>query len=70
MEQAASGLHAVDVPGLQRVGQLGQLRRRQIVQLDVEVRQRIKNLQEGTSAWEVEYARAMEQIKRKHGIDS
>jgi hypothetical protein len=38
--------------------------------IDVEVRQRIKNLQEGTSAWEVEYGRVMDQIKRKHGIDS
>ena len=38
--------------------------------IDVEVRQRIKNLQEGTSAWEVEYGRVMDQIKRKHGIDN
>jgi len=38
-------------------------------ELDEEVRNRIKNLQEGTAAWEVEYAKAMEQIKRKHGIN-
>jgi hypothetical protein len=38
--------------------------------IDVEVRQRIKNLEEGTTAWEVEYGRVMDQIKRKHGIDS
>jgi hypothetical protein len=38
-------------------------------ELDAEVRRRIKNLEEGTSAWDVEYARAMEQIKRKHGIN-
>jgi uncharacterized protein len=37
-------------------------------ELDQEVRQRIKNLQEGTSAWEIEYAKVMEQIKQKHGI--
>jgi hypothetical protein len=37
-------------------------------ELDQEVRQRIKNLQEGTSAWDVEYARVLEQIKAKHGI--
>ena len=36
--------------------------------LDQEVRQRIKNLQEGTSAWDVEYARVMDQIKQKHGL--
>lgn len=37
-------------------------------ELDQEVRQRIKNLQEGTSAWEVEYARVLDQVKQKHGI--
>jgi hypothetical protein len=37
-------------------------------ELDQEVRQRLKNLQEGTGAWEVEYARVMEQIKQKHGL--
>ena len=38
-------------------------------ELDQEVRQRIKNLQEGTQTWELEYAKVMEQIKRKHGIN-
>ena len=38
-------------------------------ELDAEVRQRIKNLEEGTSAWDVEYKRAMDQIKRKHGLE-
>ena len=37
-------------------------------ELDAEVRQRIKNLEEGTSAWDVEYKRAMDQIKRKHNL--
>ncbi len=37
-------------------------------ELDAEVRLRIKNLQEGTNAWETEYAKAMDQIKRKHGL--
>jgi hypothetical protein len=37
-------------------------------ELDAEVRQRIKNLQEGTSAYDIEYARVLEQIKAKHGI--
>jgi len=37
-------------------------------ELDHEVRERIKNLQEGTSAWDVEYARVLDQIKTKHGI--
>src|SRR5215208_1782021 len=37
-------------------------------EIDQEVRQRIKNLQEGTAAWDVEYAKVLEQIKQKHGI--
>ena len=36
--------------------------------LDAEVRQRIKNLEEGTSSWELEYKRVMEQIRTKHGL--
>ena len=38
-------------------------------ELDREVRQRIKNLQEGTNAWDVEYSRVMDQMKKKHGIN-
>jgi hypothetical protein len=37
-------------------------------ELDAEVRQRIKNLEEGTSTWELEYGRVMQQIREKHGI--
>ena len=36
--------------------------------IDTEVRDRIKNLEEGTAAWDVEYAKVLEQIKNKHGI--
>jgi len=36
--------------------------------IDQEVRDRIKNLEEGSSAWEVEYAKVLEQIKHKHGV--
>jgi len=36
--------------------------------LDAEVRQRIKNLEEGTSTWELEYKKVMEQIRQKHGL--
>lgn len=38
--------------------------------LDQEVRKRIKNIQEGTEAWDVEYRAKMEEIRRKHGLDS
>lgn len=36
--------------------------------LDREVRSKIKNLEEGTSTFEVEYARMMEQIKKTRGL--
>jgi hypothetical protein len=36
--------------------------------IDQEVRARIKNVEEGTKTWELEYARVMEQVKRKHGM--
>ena len=39
-------------------------------ELDAEVRQRIKNLEEGTATWELEYGRVMDQIKQKHGLKS
>lgn len=38
-------------------------------ELDQEVRRRIKNLEEGTAAWDVEYQKAMDQAKRKHKLD-
>jgi hypothetical protein len=36
--------------------------------LDREVRSKIRNLQEGSTDFDVEYARVMEQIKHKHGL--
>src|SRR3954454_21052278 len=38
-------------------------------ELDEVVRRRIKNLQEGTSTWEVEYGKVLDQIKRNRGLD-
>ena len=37
-------------------------------ELDKEVRDKIKNLQEGTQSWDIEYKRVMEQMKQKHGL--
>ena len=37
-------------------------------ELDEEVRRRIKNLTEGTAAWEVEYTKILEQLKRIRGL--
>ena len=36
--------------------------------LDQEVRRRIQNLQEGTTSWEVEYNKVMQDIKRLKGL--
>jgi len=37
-------------------------------ELDVEVRKRIKNLQEGTSNWDIEYSKVMNQIRQTRGL--
>ncbi len=37
--------------------------------IDKEARAKIKNLEEGTQDWEIEYARAMAQVKRRRGLD-
>jgi uncharacterized protein len=46
------------------------MRRHMLVdeELDAEVRQRIKNLTEGSTDWDVEYSRAMDQVKRNRGL--
>ena len=36
-------------------------------ELDAEVRGQLRNLKEGTSQWDIEYARVLEQVKRKRG---
>jgi hypothetical protein len=36
--------------------------------IDQEVRDRLKNLDEGTTAWEVEYQKVLDQVKGKHGL--
>jgi hypothetical protein len=37
-------------------------------ELDREVRQRIKNFEEGSQTWEIEYNRVLEQMKTKFGL--
>jgi uncharacterized protein len=36
--------------------------------VDREARSRLKHLQEGTSAWDIEYQKAVEQIRRNRGL--
>ena len=38
-------------------------------EMDAEVRRRIKNLEEGTATWDVEYQKALEQIRRNRGLE-
>ncbi len=37
-------------------------------ELENEVRARLKNVEEGSKTWDVEYAKVMEQVKRKRGL--
>lgn len=37
-------------------------------EIDEEARAKIKNLAEGTQEWEIEYARAMDRVKRRRGL--
>jgi hypothetical protein len=37
-------------------------------EIDQEARAKIKNLEEGTRDWEIEYARAMEMVKKRRGL--
>jgi hypothetical protein len=37
-------------------------------EIDEEARAKIKNLEEGTRDWEIEYARAMDSVKRRRGL--
>ena len=39
-------------------------------QLDQEVRDKIKNMEEGSASWDVEYQKVMENIKRSKKLDS
>jgi hypothetical protein len=47
------------------------LRRNMLVdeELDAEVRQRIRNLTEGSADWDVEYSKMMDQLKRNRGLE-
>jgi hypothetical protein len=36
--------------------------------LDAEVRAQLRHVREGTREWEVEYARILEQVRRKKGL--
>ena len=37
-------------------------------ELDEEVRRKIKNLEEGTATWEIEYSKVLDQMKKNRGL--
>lgn len=37
-------------------------------ELDAEVRAQLRHVQEGTRVWDIEYARVLEQVKRRRGL--
>jgi hypothetical protein len=39
-------------------------------ELDKAVRSRLKNLQEGTTAWDIEYKKVFEQLRRLRGLNN
>jgi uncharacterized protein len=39
-------------------------------ELDEEVRRKIRNLEEGTATWEIEYTKVLDQLKRNRGLGS
>jgi hypothetical protein len=38
-------------------------------ELDEAVRSKIKNLEEGSAAWDIEYERVLERVRRNKGLD-
>jgi uncharacterized protein len=38
-------------------------------ELDEEVRRKIRNLEEGTATWEIEYQKVLDQMKRNRGLE-
>jgi len=38
-------------------------------ELDEEVRRKIKNLEEGTATWEIEYSKVLDQMKKNRGLE-
>ena len=63
------GLYAEDVVLRRKMKDI--LRRHMSVdaELDQQVRERIKNLTEGTQSWDIEYNRVMNQMRQKYGLD-
>jgi hypothetical protein len=61
-------IFAEDVELRRKMAQVFKKHLAQDTELDAEVRAQLRHLQEGSRPWDVEYARVLEQVKRKKGL--
>lgn len=61
-------IFAEDVEMRRKMAQIFKKHLAQDADLDAEVRAQLRHVSEGTRTWDVEYARVMEQVKRKKGL--
>lgn len=61
-------IFAEDVEMRRKMAQIFKKHLAQDAELDTEVRAQLRHMTEGSRTWDVEYARVMEQVKRKKGL--
>ena len=61
-------IFAEDVEMRRKMAQIFKMHLAQDAELDAEVRAQLRHMTEGSRTWDVEYARVMEQVKRKKGL--
>jgi hypothetical protein len=61
-------IFAEDVEMRRKMAQIFKKQLAQDAELDSEVRGQLRHMTEGSRTWDVEYARVMEQVKRKKGL--
>jgi hypothetical protein len=61
-------IFAEDVEMRRKMAQIFKKHLQQDADLDAEVRGQLRHMTEGSRTWDVEYARVMEQVKRKKGL--
>ena len=61
-------IFAEDVEMRRKMAQIFKRHLAQDAELDTEVRAQLRHMTEGSRTWDIEYARVMEQVKRKKGL--
>lgn len=61
-------IFAEDVEMRRKMAQIFKRHLAQDADLDAEVRAQLRHMTEGSRTWDIEYARVMEQVKRKKGL--